>query len=96
MSAPTHFNAGMSNTAFRLRLKREFEKVYPTMTQTNSTKTVAMDTEYHWRPITKDTPLGVKVQLISRGRSGVASYGVLGSTNTWFTHWAPLPTFKKD
>lgn len=64
--------------------------------QTNTTKTVAIDQSYHWRPIDQDTPLGVKVQLISRGRSGVASYGILGSANTWFTHWAPLPTFKKD
>lgn len=60
----------------------------------NADKTVAIDREYHWRPINDETPRGVKLQLIDK-KSNVAQYGRLGTTNDFFTHWAPLPTFKK-
>lgn len=58
----------------------------------NNARTVAIDPEYHWREINKDTPRSVKIQLVNKA-AGVAVYGVY--TDTYFTHWAPLPTFKK-
>jgi hypothetical protein len=60
----------------------------------NSAKTVAVDREYHWRPIAT-CPVGVKVQLINR-RYGVAVYGEYRSKERFWTHWAPLPVFRKD
>lgn len=57
-------------------------------------KAAAVDTSYPWLPIDKDTPRGTKLQLI-RKPAGVAQYGKLGSNDDWFTHWAPLPTFKE-
>lgn len=65
------------------------------MTDTNHDKTASIDRGYHWRPIDSNTPRGVKMQLINKF-SGVAVYGTLGADVPWFTHWAPLPTFKKD
>jgi hypothetical protein len=61
--------------------------------QTND-KAAVVDTGVHWLPIDKDTPRGTKLQLINR-RYGVAQYGMLTTGDTWYTHWAPLPTFKK-
>lgn len=58
-------------------------------------KAATVDSQYHWRPIDEDTPIGTKVQLINR-RYGVATYGQVYSSDTFWTHWAPLPTFKKD
>lgn len=60
----------------------------------NTERTVAVDREYYWRPIVT-CPVGVKVQLINR-RYGVATYGQHTGKNCWWTHWAPLPVFKKD
>lgn len=60
--------------------------------KTNADQTVLIDAGYHWRPITKDTPRGVKMQLINKA-AGVALYGTLGPGDPWFTHWAPAPTF---
>lgn len=54
----------------------------------NADNTVIIDTEYFWQPISS-CPIGRKVQLL--GKSGVAVYGTLKSTDTWWTHWAPLP-----
>ena len=65
------------------------------MTDTNTEKTAIIDRSYHWRKIDSDTPLGIKMQLINK-QYGVAMYAILGSTNKWFTHWAPLPTFEKN
>ena len=59
----------------------------------NGEKTVAIDPEYHWREIDKDTPRGVKLQLINK-RYGVAIYSQYMGDD-YFTHWSPLPTFKK-
>lgn len=61
----------------------------------NTEKTVAIDREYHWIPIDNDTPRGVKLQLINK-RDNVAVYGVVHSTGTHWTHWAPVPTFADD
>jgi hypothetical protein len=65
------------------------------MTKLNHDRTVAVDPLRFWQPITAQTPLGVKMQLINR-RSGVAVYGTLAAGNTWFTHWAPLPKFAPE
>lgn len=62
---------------------------------TNNDGTVAIDREYHWIPIDENTPRGCKLQLICK-RSNVATYGVVFSDDTYWTHWAPLPTFKKE
>jgi hypothetical protein len=59
----------------------------------NSEKTVAIDKAYHWIKIDKDTPRNVKIQLINKSY-GVAIYGTY-RFGDYFTHWAPLPTFRK-
>jgi len=60
------------------------------MTHTiNRDKTAAVATDYYWIPITKDTPRGVKLQLLGIG--GVAAYGIWDGKSQFFTHWAPLP-----
>jgi hypothetical protein len=53
-----------------------------------------VDSSYHWRPVDKDTPRSTKLQLINEA-TGVATYGQI-TVDSWFTHWAPLPTFKRD
>lgn len=60
----------------------------------DSTGTAAVDNNYFWLPI-ETCPKGVKVQLIAR-KTGVAQYGKLDKDDTYYTHWAPLPKFKKD
>lgn len=59
----------------------------------NSARTVAVDREYYWQPIST-CPNGVKVQLLGRG--GVAYYGTHHGKDPWPTHWAPLPSKPKD
>lgn len=54
---------------------------------------VSIDT--FWLPIDKDTPRGVKVLLISQ-RYGIAQVGVHMASDKFFTHWHPVPRFKKD
>ena len=61
----------------------------------NRDKTVVIDRNYPWLLIDKDTPRGVKLQLINQD-AGVATYGALETSVEFWTHWAPLPTFKKD
>lgn len=64
------------------------------MTLKISPNTVS-DTEYHWREIATDPPpRGVKLQLIHQ-RYGVCAYGNYNQYDYW-THWAPLPTFKPE
>ena len=60
----------------------------------NSAKTVAVSTDVFWNPI--DTaPRGVKIQLCNK-KSGVATYGYIGTQELYFDHWAPLPKFTKE
>ena len=54
----------------------------------DSTGTAAVATDYYWIRINKDTPRGVKLQLLGRG--GVAQYTSYYGDPFW-THWAPLP-----
>lgn len=60
----------------------------------NKEQTVAVDRDYYWRPIA-ECPVGVKVQLINR-RYGVAVYGHYSGRSGFWTHWAPLPVFRKE
>ena len=63
------------------------------MTTADSTKAAIVDRSYHWRAIDDSAPRGAKLQLINRG-AGIATYGRLGTDAGFWTHWAPLPTFK--
>lgn len=68
------------------------------MTETvaqDSSRTALVDKGYPWRPVTSDTPRGTKLQLINRA-AGVATYGTLGGGASFWTHWAPLPTFAEQ
>ncbi|MDO9252561.1 MAG: hypothetical protein Q7U48_13560 [Hydrogenophaga sp.] len=56
-------------------------------------RSAAVDHSYPWLPIDQHTPRGVKLQLINR-KAGVAHYGQLGTEETFYSHWAPLPKFK--
>ena len=59
-------------------------------------KSCLVDTELKWQKIDKDTPIGVKMLLINR-EYGCATVGIhWGYPTGVFTHWAPLPTFKKE
>jgi hypothetical protein len=60
----------------------------------DSSSTVAVDREYYWQPIAT-CPMGVKVQLVNKGY-GVAVYGQYRPKETFWTHWAPLPVFRKE
>lgn len=60
----------------------------------NKDQTTVVDREYHWLPISI-APLGKKIQLINEA-AGVATYGIVGTEESFFTHWAPLPTFRKN
>lgn len=55
----------------------------------NTDKTVVIATNYFWLPITSETPLGAKLQLLTLG--GVAIYGSHTTKSDFCTHWAPLP-----
>jgi hypothetical protein len=55
----------------------------------NTDKTVVVATDYFWLPITSETPLGAKLQLLTLG--GVAMYGNHTTKSDFCTHWAPLP-----
>lgn len=59
----------------------------------DNTHVALVDRGYHWNPINGDAPHGSKMQLINR-RYGVASYGSISGRERFFTHWAPLPTFR--
>ena len=60
----------------------------------DSSKQAAVDREYYWLPIAT-CPQGVKVQLVNR-MYGVAVYGQYRSKEKFWTHWAPLPVFRKE
>jgi hypothetical protein len=56
---------------------------------TISTSNVAVDLDYYWIPIDSQTPMNVKLQLLSNG--GLPSHGHLTPKETFYTHWTPLP-----
>lgn len=61
----------------------------------NSDRTAAVSLEAEWLPIDSITPRGVKLLLISQ-KYGITSVGLHMSSDKYFTHWHPLPKFKKD
>ena len=50
---------------------------------------------HHWIAIDKHTPRGASMWLINKN-AGVAQKGVYTNGETFFTHWFPLPTFRKN
>ena len=60
----------------------------------DSSGKAAVDSNYYWLPI-ETCPTGVKVQLCCK-KYGVAAYGIVGTKELYFDHWAPLPKFKKE
>ena len=61
----------------------------------NTDKTALVATDHYWISIDADTPLGVKMLLINQ-KSGVAWLGYWSSGDSFWTHYSPLPMFKKD
>ena len=62
---------------------------------TTTSKAAMVDKDYHWIDIKVTPPArGPKMLLIHKGM-GVAVLGSWRESDTW-THWCPLPTFKKD
>lgn len=57
---------------------------------------VAVSTGAYWVPIDEHTPRNVKVQAINRDWCGVAQYAEIRNNERWYTHWAPVPKFRKD
>lgn len=51
--------------------------------------------DFHWIPIDENTPIGKSILLISK-KSGVLQKGQYVKNDPFFTHWAPMPTFKKE
>jgi hypothetical protein len=58
----------------------------------NTDKTVVVDKSYHYRKIDASTQRGGKLQLVNR-YAGVAAYGNYNPAYSFWTHYAPLPTF---
>lgn len=48
-----------------------------------------------WILIDSNTPRGVKMMLINE-KYGVAQASIYLPADKYFTHWFPLPTFKKE
>ena len=61
----------------------------------NSDGSAVVSYDLHWKPIDDSTPRGVKMMLIS-DKYGIAQISIYSPTNKYFTHWHPLPTFKKE
>lgn len=54
----------------------------------NSAQTVAVSTNVYLEKVNRQTPRGVKLQLLTAG--GVLVYGYYHGEG-WITHWAPCP-----
>lgn len=63
------------------------------MTTEDNTRAAVVDRDYPWLDIDDNTPRGRKLQLVNRD-AGVATYGTLDTNPGFWTHWAPLPTFR--
>lgn len=65
-------------------------------TKTTHDQLALVDIEHHWIPIdpAKPPPRGVKLLLINR-KLGVAVIGNYSTSTAW-THYAGLPTFKRE
>lgn len=65
------------------------------MISIDSTEAALVSKENYWRPIDKDTPIGVKLLVINKP-SGVLTSTVLGSREPFFTHYYPVPSFNPN
>ena len=61
----------------------------------NSERTAAVSLDAEWLPIDASTPRGIKMLLISV-KYGIAQISTYHPSDKYFTHWHPLPKFKKD
>ena len=61
----------------------------------NSDRTAAVSLDAEWLPIDASTPRGIKMLLISV-KYGIAQISTYHPSDKYFTHWHPLPKFKKD
>lgn len=54
-----------------------------------------VDEEYCWRPIDDETPMNVKLQLLTK--YGIAQHGMLTPSNrSFYTDWTPLPRKRNE
>lgn len=58
----------------------------------DSSKTTLVATDFFWKPIDKDTPLGVKLLVINKPH-GVLTTSILGPHESYFTHYQAVPKF---
>jgi len=65
------------------------------MHKINSDGAAVVNYDLHWIPIDDKTQRGVKMMLIS-DQYGIGQISFYSPTDTYFTHWHPLPTFKKE
>ena len=61
----------------------------------DSTRTALVNPKAYWKPITPETPRGVKCFLINRPAKS-ATTGVVGTEEKFFTHYFPMPVFDPD
>jgi hypothetical protein len=61
----------------------------------SSDRAASVAPEFKWLPINEHTPRGAKMLLINRA-AGVAHIGLHSASDTFYSHWAPLPTFTKN
>lgn len=61
----------------------------------NSDKTTLVTQEQLWQEINKEAPKGIKCLLINK-TAGVAYIGVLTHGDSYPTHYAAFPKFKKE
>jgi len=61
----------------------------------NSERTAAVSLDAEWLPIDANTPRGIKMLLISV-KCSIARNCTYHPSDKNFTHWHPLPKFKKD
>jgi hypothetical protein len=61
----------------------------------NSDRTAAVALDAFWLPVGPSTPRGVSMWLINKA-SGVSTKGQYDTSDPFFDHWFPNPTFQKD
>lgn len=63
--------------------------------KTTADRAAMVDTEFHWIKLADaQPPISTKVLLINRDY-GTAVIGIW-DRGEWWTHWAPLPTFRRE
>lgn len=62
------------------------------MAKLDSTGTAVVEPKNRWLRINANTQRGATMLLINRN-AGRATLGQLGTGDTFFTHWYPVPTF---